>query len=114
MSCPKKPDIKNPCSVWESLQANDSKYTEMAELLKETIEDYKTDLSETDLSRARLGGAYLTAADLDGAEQICVSKSLWKAKNIDPILLEEIKETCPHLLEEPKRETKMNIKKAGN
>lgn len=73
-------------------------------------------LTEANLKRANLMGADLKDADLEGTNlveanlenvknltihQVSTVKSLYKAK-LDSGLKEQIKEECPHLLEEPK------------
>ncbi len=63
-------------------------------------------LTRANLSGAGLQGAILHGADLQGArnltlEQLSKVKTLYEAK-LDPELMEQVKEKCPHLLEEPK------------
>jgi len=84
MPCPIKPDILHPISVFQSLFKNTT-YTEMVELFKETIENWKDslsyvnlceiDLSKTDLYNSNFYGAYVgwanfTYAMLSGANFI--------------------------------------------
>jgi uncharacterized protein YjbI with pentapeptide repeats len=74
----------------------------------------KADLEKTNIEEANLDGAYLLNAVLLGANltgaknltiaQLSQAKTLYKAK-LDPELLEQVKECCPHLLEKPKEET---------
>ncbi len=76
--CPVKPKILNPVSVFRSIFAKDFVYTEMVELLRKTIEDWKgklkdvslmnADLHEADLSKADLRGAILQGTNLKGAD----------------------------------------------
>jgi hypothetical protein len=87
MSCPHKPKILNPFSVFLSLFGPNSKYEDMNEQLKETAEDWKdsldsvnligaylmdsnlagANLCKADLREADLSGAHLVEADLSGA-----------------------------------------------
>ena len=82
---------------------------------------HKTDLEGANLSftnpwGANLEGANLTGANLEGAklvwialrgaegltiEQLSRAKTLYTAA-LDPELMEQVKEKCPHLLKEPK------------
>jgi len=62
MPCPRRPEILKPPSVFISLFSN-SKYEEMVEQLKETIEDWKESLDSVNLR-----GAYLREANLWGAD----------------------------------------------
>lgn len=79
-------------------------------------------LTNADLSGATLVGVNLTGADLSGArlsgavmfdvvlrgvqfltvEQLCEAETLHRLIGLVPDLMEQIKEQCPHLLEEPK------------
>jgi uncharacterized protein YjbI with pentapeptide repeats len=88
MSCPHKPKILNPFSVFLSLFGPNSKYEDMNEQLKETAEDWKdsldsvnligaylmdsnlagANLCKADLREADLSGAYLMEADLSEAD----------------------------------------------
>jgi uncharacterized protein YjbI with pentapeptide repeats len=67
MSCPYKPSLLNPLSVFISL-FSDSKYEEVRAQLKETIEDWKDSLDSVNLSEAILRGADLREANLRGAK----------------------------------------------
>jgi uncharacterized protein YjbI with pentapeptide repeats len=63
-------------------------------------------LKEADLGRAYLGSANLGGANLEGAknlavEQLCEAKTLYEVQ-LDDELKTQVKERCPHLLEEPK------------
>ena len=68
-------------------------------------------LLEANLIGATLWGAHLQGANLQGVdlrkaknitiEQLSKVKTLYKAK-LDPEIEEQIREKCPHLLEEPK------------
>jgi len=61
--CPEKPKILNPPSVIRSL-FEETKYQELVELLKETVEDWKEKLDGVDLYEADLMGAELQEANL--------------------------------------------------
>ncbi len=71
------------------------------------------DLRRANLQNANLRGSNLQEADLTGAklqgvknltiEQLSVVKTLYKAE-LDPELMEQVKEKYPHLLEKPKEE----------
>ncbi len=83
----------------------------------------RANLAQADLQEANLVGANLQEANLVGAnlqeanftfaflrsaknltiDQLRKVKSLYKAK-LDPELLEQVKQCCPHLLEKPKEE----------
>ena len=72
MPCPRRPEILKPPSVFISLFSN-SKYEEMVEQLKETIEDWKESLDSVNLRgaylrEAKLRDAKLRRADLRGAD----------------------------------------------
>ena len=67
MPCPRRPEILKPPSVFISLFSN-SKYEEMVEQLKETIEDWKESLDSVNLRGAYLRGANLWGADLFKAD----------------------------------------------
>ena len=72
--------------------------------LQESIINYSI-LKEANLRNANLKGADLTSSDLSGAkyltiDQLCEVKTLYNAK-LDSELLEEVKKSCPQLLEEP-------------
>lgn len=66
------------------------------------------------LSRADLRGAFLIEANLRGAdldnvqnltiEQLCSARSLYQVRRLAPDLMDQVKEQCPQLLEEPKDE----------
>ena len=109
MSCPYKPSLLNPLSVFISL-FSDSKYEEVRAQLKETIEDWKDSLDSVNLSEAilrgaDLRGAYLGKAYLRGAkeltvEQLCKASVLYEAK-LDRKLEAQIKQECPDLLKKP-------------
>ena len=65
----------------------------------------KADLSKADLSGARLSDANLFEANLSevlglNIEQLFTVKTLYKAE-LDPELMEQVKDKYPHLLEEP-------------
>jgi hypothetical protein len=64
------------------------------------------DLRGADLAGARLSNANLSDADLGGAQnliidQLCVATSLQSTKGIAPVLIEQLREQCPQLLEGP-------------
>ncbi len=67
MSCPYKPNILSPLSIFKSLFLNKYKYNEMVNLLKETLENWKHSLDFVDLSEADLSGLNLVSANLEGA-----------------------------------------------
>jgi hypothetical protein len=67
MGCPYKPRILEPSSVFRSLFSKDTEYTEMVELLRETIEDWKDSLDGVKLIGANLRGANLFEANLKRA-----------------------------------------------
>jgi len=67
MPCPTRPKILSPISVFKSLFGGGEFYYEMVGLLKETIEDWKSDLDYVDLSNANLKGLDLEGANLKGA-----------------------------------------------
>jgi hypothetical protein len=179
MTCPYEPVLFEPVSIYRSVQKfADTRYDDIVESLKQTVESWKdhlgsinleeadlrnakldqaklskailtgselgginlvnadlrgavlsnvnltdADLRGADLSGARIDGAILQGADLripeekdiwkgalfgrdpewtkrSGVEQLCTVKTLYKAK-LDPELVFQIKETCPHLLEKP-------------
>ncbi len=65
----------------------------------------RVNLQTVNLWRANLEGANLEGANLWGVygltiEQLSKVKSLYEAK-LDPVLMEQVKEKYPHLLEEP-------------
>lgn len=62
MLAPIKPEIEKPTSIYNSLYKN-NEYEEMVNLLKETVENYKTDLNGVDLSEVNLTGAQLYKAN---------------------------------------------------
>lgn len=66
MICPRMPDILAPSSVFFSLIVND-RYDEMVVIMKETLEDWKLELSNTSLYGANLYEADLRGANLRGA-----------------------------------------------
>lgn len=81
-----------------------------ADLLKANL--VNSNLKEAKLNNANLYGANLKGvdfqeADLNGVktflfiQQLAEVKSLYKAK-LDPTLMKQVKEKCPHLLENPK------------
>ena len=78
MGCPYKPRILDPSSVFRSLFSKDTEYTEMVELLRETIEDWKDSLDGVKLIGANLEGANLEGAELEGAN--LEGAELWEAK----------------------------------
>ncbi len=78
----------------------------------------KTNLKYTNLSSADLAGTYLLGANFEKAilreanlmgarkltvDQLSKAKTLYNT-NIDPDLMKQVKQKCPHLLEEPKGE----------
>jgi hypothetical protein len=68
----------------------------------------KAKLTDANLQQAKLEGAKLQNADLTGAKNLTIDqlskvKTLYKAI-LDPEILKQVKECCPHLLEEPKEE----------
>ncbi len=89
--CPIKPEILNPVSVFRSIFGKTTVYTEMVNLLRETIEDWRKELEEVnlveaDLVRANLEGAYLMKANLKGAG--LVGANLKGANLVGAILIE--------------------------
>ena len=127
MKCPYKPEIKNPVSIYLSF-FRQSTYEGVANLMKETVENWKGDLNGVDLSgtnlkrfnlegadfrntnleRANLAYANLKEANLEGEtgvgiNQLATAKTLYKAK-LEPELMKQVKEKYPHLLEMPKKE----------
>jgi hypothetical protein len=80
MPCPIKPEIPHPATVFKSLFQNTT-YTEIVELLKETVENWKDSLTGVDLSFAQLQRANLRGAQLDSA-------NLWKANLQEAVLWE--------------------------
>jgi pentapeptide repeat protein len=82
MSCPLKPNIKKPISVYQSL-LKDTTYIESVDLLKAIVKNWKdslkyvnlskvdlsnTNLSNADLRNTKLWFANLSGADLSGAD----------------------------------------------
>ncbi len=72
MTCPQKPNILDPKSVFKSLFADDLRYFEMVNLIKETVEDWKnnlenSNLSNIDLTNCNLEGANLRNCDLSNS-----------------------------------------------
>jgi len=63
LPCPPEPRILKPVSVYRSLTRTE-KYTQMVNLLIETIEDWKRSLDTVELQRAYLPNAKLWEADL--------------------------------------------------
>ena len=179
MTRPYEPALFEPVSIYRSVQKfADTRYDDIVELLKQTVESWKDHLDSVnlneailqnaklhqaklskanltgselsginlvnadlrdavlsnanltdanlrgaDLSGARIDGAIFQGADLripeekdiwkgalfgrdpewtkrSGVEQLCTVKTLYKAK-LDPELVFQIKEKCPHLLEKP-------------
>ena len=92
---------------------------ELSKIFEEHIKWHETERKEgqrADLRGANLIGAYLHKTDLEGAklvwialrgaegltiEQLSRAKTLYTAA-LDPELMEQVKEKCPHLLKEPK------------
>ena len=75
LKCPYKPEFLSPLSVVRSLISNSrylegGDYKEMIDLLRITVENWKTKLNKTDLSRANLQGAKLNEANLQGAKLV--------------------------------------------
>ncbi len=129
MECIYKPNILNPASVCLSFFSK-SKYEGVAELMNETIENWKGTLNDVDLNgfkfrnanlyganleraklyEADLYGAKFYEANLKGADlrkannltinQLSYVATLYKAK-LDPELMAQVKEKYPHLLEDP-------------
>ncbi len=73
---------------------------------------YKADLSDAKLSEANLSGANLYNADLSDADLTQVKNlsinKLYKVKTLyeaelDPELMEQVKDKYPHLLKKPKK-----------
>jgi len=67
----------------------------------------EANLGGATLVRANLVEATLRGANLGGAkeltiDQLCITKTLYKIKNLDSSLMNQVKERCPELLEEPK------------
>ena len=56
---------------------------------------------EKDIWKGTLFGRDPEWTKRSGVEQLCTVKTLYKAK-LDPELVFQIKEKCPHLLEKPK------------
>lgn len=67
MTCPEKPYIKYPLSVFRSLFFKNTRYSEISEHLKNTVTDYKYNLAGHALSKINLQGVDLSASDLYGA-----------------------------------------------
>ena len=68
----------------------------------------KIGLRKANLSGADLRGANLQKAKLIGTlnltiKQLSLVKTLYQAK-LDPKLIEQVKNCCPHLLEKPKED----------
>jgi uncharacterized protein YjbI with pentapeptide repeats len=80
MSCPIKPDVKNPYSVFRSL-LSDSNYTVMVELLKNVVEDYKESLDGIDFKMIDLEECNLTRSNFKNA-------NLWRANFRNAMLTE--------------------------
>ncbi len=66
ITCPLKPDIKKPITVYQSL-FDDTVYFEGVDLLKSAVENWKDSLSTVILTGADLSGAELTGAVITGA-----------------------------------------------
>jgi len=88
--CPVKPIILNPASVLRSIFTKDTVYTEMVELLRETIEDWKKELDGVKLRNANLEGADLREANLKGAslQNANLQKAYLMGANLDDANLE--------------------------
>jgi len=83
--CPVKPIILNPASVLRSIFTKDTVYTEMVDLLRETIEDWKKELDGVKLRSANLEGADLREANLKGAtlQNANLQKAYLMGANLD-------------------------------
>ncbi len=68
MPCPYRPKILRPVSIFRSLFLKDTEYTEMVDLLRETIENWKDSLDGVKLNGANLEKANLEGANLKGAK----------------------------------------------
>jgi uncharacterized protein YjbI with pentapeptide repeats len=64
MSCPLKPELLHPASVFTSLFKDGHKYEPIVELLAELVEDWKQELDNTDLRYAHLEKTNLDNARL--------------------------------------------------
>ena len=64
MSCPQKPELLRPVTVFESLFCKSSKYYEIVVLLRETLENWKLNLDSLDLRNANLENSDLRSANL--------------------------------------------------
>ncbi|MCK4760981.1 MAG: pentapeptide repeat-containing protein [Candidatus Aminicenantes bacterium] len=67
MTCPKKPYILKPGTVFVSLVGSEGRYDNIVELLKETVEDWGRKLQRVQLDNAQLGGIDLSGANLKEA-----------------------------------------------
>lgn len=72
MECPQEPNILNPIVTIKSLFGESKTHQETIDILRATIEDFKSELSGTNLKgaileRADFGGAVLQGANLWGA-----------------------------------------------
>ncbi|MCG6188514.1 pentapeptide repeat-containing protein [Maribellus maritimus] len=66
LSCPLKPDIKKPLTVFRSLFV-DTIYPEGVDIMKTTIENWRDSLHLAELFGADLSDAYLCCADMENA-----------------------------------------------
>ena len=101
MKIPVKPEILKPSSVLFSIFSSNIEYSEMVDLLKQMIEDWKDSLQGVslvgvDLSNSDLGGAKLQKADLSGAmllytnlEKARLSHSVLDHANLFHAILEQ-------------------------
>jgi len=67
MSCPHKPIILKPVSVFNSLFLEDAIYQDIVDLMKDTLVIWKKTLSGVDLTNANLRGANLQNANLENS-----------------------------------------------
>ncbi|MFQ5685737.1 MAG: pentapeptide repeat-containing protein [Candidatus Scalindua sp.] len=88
MECSCKPEIENPASIWFSF-FRQSTYEGVANLMKETIVNWKDSLRDVDLRRVELGGYELNDANLEGAnlsDAILIHARLFRANLMYAIL----------------------------
>ena len=73
MTCPYRPTLFNPSSVFRSLFGTDYQQAEIVEMLKETLEDWKDALEKVDLTGVNLEGANLKNANLRNTILSCAT-----------------------------------------
>jgi len=95
---------------WHDTDGEEGEFADLGSVDLSGANLSNADLRDADLSRAYLRNANLSSADLSHAdlsevlglniEQLSTVQTLYKAK-LDPVLMAQVKEKYPYLLEEP-------------